>query len=105
MERNSTEDEDHRSDGPAAAPAIERRDSGLNLVHRLNRWLIAGAISVAGVLSVAAAQAFHGRTVAHHASDVSSGIQQPSSTAGAFGSAPAPAPAAPSPAVVVSGGS
>jgi len=89
-------------------PAIERRDSGMDLVHRLNRWLIAGAISAAGILSVAAAQAFHGRTVAHAASGASTGVQQPSSTlgAGAFGSqAPVPAPAGASPPVVISGGS
>jgi len=106
MERRDAADEYRRS---AASPAIERRDSGLNLVHRLNRWLVAGAVAAAGALSLIAAEAFHGRTVSHGASaGTGGGIQQPQapspSGAGAVG-APAPAPASSAPPVVVSGGS
>jgi hypothetical protein len=77
------------------------RDRGLVLLSRINRWLIAGAIGFSGVLSVAAANAFHG----HQGSQSS-----PSRTEGSQSSlqqpAQAPSPAvAPAPSPAVSGGS
>jgi hypothetical protein len=112
MERQSAAEDHHSSVDPAGTRAIERRDSAMGLVSRLNRWLIAGAASAAGLLSFAAAQAFHGHTVTRGAaSGASTGGQQSqaasSSGVGAFGSpAPAPAPAAAGTGpVVMSGGS
>src|SRR5436305_273239 len=97
--------------------ALTTRERGFALVGRLNRWLIAGAIALSGGLSVAAANAFHGRTrgqsgsassaaaVSHHSSSSGSG----SSNSGAGGlqppaQAPSSAPAS-SGGGVVSGGS
>jgi len=91
--------------------AIERREAGMHLVHRVNRWLIAGAVSVAGFLSLAAAHAFRGHTVTaggapSSASSAAQQSQASSATGGGLGSpAQAPAPAAPAPSAVVSGGS
>ncbi len=42
--------------------ALTTRDRGFALVGRLNRWLAAGAVALAGGLSIAAANAFHGHT-------------------------------------------
>lgn len=93
---------------------ITTRDRGLALISRLNRWLIAGAVGLSGVLSVAAEHAFHGHT--RSASSQSAGAsgsatRQMPSASGGGGSlqqpaqvpTSAPEPAAPSP--VVSGGS
>ncbi len=96
--------------------AVNARDAGMALISRINRWLIAGAIGLSGLISLVAANAFHGRTVASSSSAASassggsaasqsqsqpqsqgSGLQQPSST-------PAPAPT-PAPSPAVSGGS
>ncbi|MGZ4227171.1 MAG: hypothetical protein ACXVHX_16570 [Solirubrobacteraceae bacterium] len=97
---------------PGAMPsAIETREAGMDLVHRVNRWLVAGAVSAAGFLSLVAAHAFHGHSVAvgGATSSASRGVQQsqaPSRAGGGFGSpAQAPAPATPGPGAVVSGGS
>jgi hypothetical protein len=88
--------------------ATSRRDAGLALISRINRWMVAGTVALAGVISIAAKASFHGhsRTVASSNSQGSqasgssssasgTGLQQPSQT-------PAVAPSAP---VVVSGGS
>lgn len=96
---------------------VSTRDRGLGLVSRINRWLIAGAVGLSGVISVAAANAFHGhhRAQSSHSSAVS-GVQQQQSSGGGGGDStgsgslqqPAQAPApAPTPAGggVVSGGS
>lgn len=45
-----------------ARSALTTRDRGFALVGRLSRWLVAGAIALSGGLSIAAANAFHGRT-------------------------------------------
>src|SRR5581483_4733556 len=45
-----------------AHSALTTRDRGFALVSRLNRWLAAGAVALAGGLSIAAANAFHGHT-------------------------------------------
>ena len=117
----------------ASSPHITR-ERGFALVSRLNRWIAAGAIILSGSLSVAAANAFHGRTrgqstrstsaaVGKHSasggsSNTSSGSGSNSSGGGAAGGssesgggglqppaqAPTSAPAAPS-GGVVSGGS
>ena len=87
--------------------ATAARDAGLELVSRINRWLIAGAVTLTALFSAFAAHAFRGHGVAlggtgvtHHShrgdGESSGGLQQP---------AQAPAPAQPSPAPVVSGGS
>lgn len=103
----------------AVRPAVGARDAGLELIRRVNRWLIAGAVAAAGLLSLLAANAFHGHTVTSGgAASSSGGSLSSSSSSGAAsssssnaggsglqgpGQAPAPAPAAPAP--VVSGGS
>jgi hypothetical protein len=43
--------------------AVRTRDAGLALITRVNRWMIAGAVGMTGVIAVAAANANHGRTV------------------------------------------
>jgi hypothetical protein len=58
-------------------PAVSARDAGLALIARINRWLIAGAITLTGVISIAAAKAFHGRTVSTSAA--TSAPSQPAS--------------------------
>lgn len=96
--------------------AIAARDAGLALASQIKRWLLAGALTLSGLFSLLAAQAFHGhvRTASARTSssgsaahtnraggDEGAGLQQPAS---APASAPAAAaPAAPAP--VVSGGS
>jgi hypothetical protein len=87
--------------------ATAARDAGLALVSRINRWLIAGAVTLTAVFSAFAAHTFRGHGVAlagtgvtHHShrrdDEPGGGLQHP---------AQAPAPAQPSPAPVVSGGS
>src|SRR5271168_2404200 len=39
------------------------RDASLRRLHRINRWLIAGAVTLTGVLSGVAAQAFPGVSI------------------------------------------
>jgi len=98
--------------------AITARDAGLNLIARINRWMIAGAVALSGLISVAAARSFHGRAAtsasatsqpsqpsssstgsdSSSSSSDGSGIQQPPQT-------PSAAPAQSAPAPVVSGGS
>lgn len=86
------------------------------MIRRMNRWLIAGAVTAAGAFSLLAAHTFHGRTVNASASSSSNAASQsrassralPSSSSAGSGlqspaRAPTPAPAASSP--VVSGGS
>ena len=43
------------------------RDAALARMRRINRWLIAGAIVVTGVLTDVTAQAFPGRTITRSA--------------------------------------
>jgi hypothetical protein len=95
--------------------AVTARDAGLRLIARINRWMIAGAVALSGLISVAAARSFHGRT----ATPTGAATSQPSSSSSSSGSssssdgsgiqpppqAPASAPAQPAPAPVVSGGS
>lgn len=48
-----------RHGSPGAMPsAIEPREAGVDLVRRVNRWMVAGAASAAGFLSLVAALAF-----------------------------------------------
>ena len=54
-----------RHGGPGAMPsAIETREAGVDLVRRVSRWMVAGAASAAGFLSLVAAHAFHAHSVA-----------------------------------------
>ena len=108
MERPATP----RHGRPGAMPSvIETRDAGMDLVRRVNRWLVAGAVSAAGFLSLIASHAFHGHRVAagDPTSSASRGVQvpqAPSSSGGGLASpAQAPTPATPGPGAVVSGGS
>ena len=94
---------------------ISARDRGLALISRINRWLIAAAVGLSAVLSVAAANAFHGHQRTHSGQSVvsGSGAEQQSSTTGIEGSSgslqqPAQPPTsvpAPTSSGVVSGGS
>ena len=106
-------------------PAVQAREAGLELIRRINRWLIAAAVAATGLLSLLAAHAFHGRTLTAGQSivelersvvelkgpTVEPFLRRPissSSNAGSSGlqapaQAPAPAPSAAAP--VVSGGS
>jgi hypothetical protein len=94
--------------------AVTAREAGLELIRRLNRWLIAGAVAAAGLLSLLAAHAVHGHTVTTNGAASStaspSGSSSPHSSSNVGGAglrapAQAPAPAQPAPAPVVSGGS
>jgi hypothetical protein len=60
MERGTT------TPNPSAPPrrAVARRNAGLALVRRINRWLIAGAVAATGAVSAVAAQGFSGHTSA-----------------------------------------
>lgn len=97
-----------------ARKAINARDGGLETIRRINRWMIAGAIGLSGVVSVAAAKSFHGHTTAQSqpAQTQTSSTPAPSSSSPSDdGSslqpptqAPAPAPVPQGPAVS-SGGS
>jgi hypothetical protein len=109
----------HRDSQPRPETAMPRaviaREAGLELIRRINRWLIAAAVAAAGMFSLLAAHALHGHTVAVGASSntaagagSSSGAPQSNSSASGSGlqaptQIPAPAPAAPAP--VISGGS
>ncbi|HEV2975720.1 MAG TPA: hypothetical protein VGX69_12135 [Solirubrobacteraceae bacterium] len=92
-------------------PTASTRNAGLELLSRINRWLIAATVVVAGFLSLLAERAFRGHTSSSTGSSAASSTVQPSSSSSSSGSgsglsssqsAPAPAPA---PAPVVSGGS
>jgi hypothetical protein len=96
--------------------SISARDRGLALISRLNRWMIAGAVGLTGVVSILAKESFHGRTLSSAGSTVSQSSasgssSSPSSSSGSSGSiqqpsqSPAPAPAPVVSAPVVSGGS
>jgi hypothetical protein len=86
------------------------RDAGFALLSRINRWLIAAAVAVAGFLSIVASHAFHGHTTASAAaSSATGGAASPSSgSSGSTGLSQAsqpPAAANSAPPAVVSGGS
>lgn len=99
--------------------SINARDRGLALISRINRWMIAGAVALTGLVSLVASHSFHGRTLSSSAasSGSSSGSSGSSSSAGSTSSsnsagsiqqpsqAPAPAQVPVAPAPVVSGGS
>lgn len=100
--------------GADLSDAVRIREHGLSLIRRFNRWLIGGAVVIAGLLSGLTAHSFH----AHAAPAATTGASRspaPSSTAGDDGTstnssgltAPsAPPAAAPAPvAPVTSGGS
>jgi hypothetical protein len=116
MNRTAVSHQDSRPTGRKPAPrGAAAREAGLELIRRVNRWLIAAAVAAAGLFSLLAAHALHGHTVttgrpSSSSSAVSlaaspSGVPQSAGGSGlqAPAQAPAPAPAAPSP--VVSGGS
>jgi DNA polymerase-3 subunit gamma/tau len=103
-----------------ARRGVSARDAGLDTLARANRWMVAGAVALAGGASAvtwhafrahaaglarAAARAAAPAVVHHHHSDDGGDGESaaPAAPASAPVSAPAPAPAAPAPAV--SGGS
>lgn len=91
---------------------VNARERGLVLVSRINRWMIAGAVALTGVVSLVASQSFHGRTLSRASAVSQSSSGSSASGGGSSGSiqqpaqAPSsmPAPVVPS-APVVSGGS
>jgi hypothetical protein len=95
--------------------ATAARDAGLELIRRINRWMIAGAIALTGVISLLAAGSFHGHSASAATTSQSSqgsGSSTSSSSSSSDGSGlaqPAQAPSSSSgssaPAPVVSGGS
>jgi hypothetical protein len=115
MNRTAVSHQDPRPTGRKPAPrGAAAREAGLELIRRVNRWLIAAAVAAAGLFSLLAAHAFHGHTVTTGVASSSSSAASPAASrpvaqsAGGSGlqapaQAPAPAPPAPSP--VVSGGS
>ena len=91
---------------------VNARERGLVLVSRINRWMIAGAVALTGVVSLVASQSFHGRTLSRTGSVSQSSSGSSASGGGSSGSIqqPAQAPSSvPAPVVssapVVSGGS
>jgi hypothetical protein len=101
--------------------SINARDRGVALISRINRWMIAGAVALTGVVSLVASQSFHGHTVSSTSGSSSSsatgsgssssagaGVVSPSNSGGSI-QQPAQAPSVPTPAIpsapVVSGGS
>ena len=94
--------------------SVTARERGLALISRVNRWLIAGAVGLSGLISLAAAHAFHGRTLSGGGSPLAASptlpqSQTPAGDDGGGGGlqqpAQAPAPAAAAPSAGVSGGS
>lgn len=98
----------------------ERRDAGLRLISRINRWMVAGAVGLTGVISLVAEHSFRGRTVTaagaiqrqpaapSSSSSGSAGASAPSSDEGGLqqpAQAPAPAPVPSGSVGVVSGAS
>lgn len=89
------------------------REAGLRLISQLNRWMIAGAVALAAVISVLAEKSFHGHvakaaTSTQSSQSSSSSESSSSSTGGSLqqpAQAPSAAPVAPAPSPVVSGGS
>ncbi|MGO9972130.1 MAG: hypothetical protein ACLP01_04820 [Solirubrobacteraceae bacterium] len=99
---------DRRPPGDVYRHPVDRRDAGLDLIRRGNRWLVAGAVGLAGVVSLAAAHAFPGRTITSGVASAVSGQAQPqqgSSGSGLQSPSQAPGVALPAPSAVVSGGS
>lgn len=112
MSRTSVPHEDSPPTRDTPVPrAVAAREAGLELIRRFNRWLIVAAVAAAGMFSLLAAHAFHGRTVTTGgASSNSSALSSAGGSKSAGGSglqapAQAPAPAQAAPAPVVSGGS
>jgi hypothetical protein len=96
----------------ASRPAVERRAIAFAKLSRINRWLVAGAVTVSGALSVFAANSFHGHTrgTAPQRSARASSARRAAASSAAQSSAgmqaaPPPVAVAPAPAPVVSGGS
>lgn len=61
------------------------RERGRALLSRINRWMIAGAIGLAGLFSFVAAESTHGKTNSSTTTTTTS-LQQPSSTPSASSS-------------------
>src|ERR1700739_4532841 len=110
MNRTAVSHQDSGTTGrnpPARGAAA--REAGVEMIGRINRWLIAAAVASAGLFSLLAAHAFHGHTVTTGRASSSSSTVSPAASpsgvpqsAGGSGlqapaQAPAPAPAAPSP--------
>ena len=87
--------------------ATAARDAGLALVSRINRWLIAGAVTLTAVFSAFAAHAFRGHGVALGGTRSLTTRTGATANPAAACSSPRrrPLPRQPSPAPVVSGGS
>jgi hypothetical protein len=95
---------------PARRKAALAREAGLEFAGRANRWMIAGAVTLAAGLSALTAHAFHAHAATRPSTSQQSAQTQPSGDDGTSGlQAPSQAPSttspAPAPAPVVSGGS
>jgi len=94
---------------------VRAREAGLALAARANRWMISGAVILAGGLSAVTAHAFHERSapavrsatpaVTRAAPTPDSGEENNGTPLQAPSTPPASAAQTPSPAPIVSGGS
>lgn len=116
MNRTAVSHQASRPTGHKPAPrGAAARQAGLELIRRVNRWLIAAAVAAVGLFSLLAAHAFHGHTVTTGGASSSSsavspagspsGVPQSVGGSGLQAPAQAPAPASAAPSPVVSGGS
>jgi len=110
---------DHRTHIQQAASnelrRVNAREAGLALAARVNRWMISGAVILAGGLTAVTAHAFHARSAPAVKSVTSAGTRAiPTQGSGEENNgaplqgpstSPASAASAPGPAAVVSGGS
>lgn len=97
-------------DESTASQHRSRRDAGLAIARRANRWLLVGAVAGTGAISLAAAHTFPGRRAAAAAAAIAGGSSQPAGQQGVGASglqAPSQGPTAAvaAPTAVVSGGS
>lgn len=104
---------EHAANSPTTG--VSARNAGFAFVARTNRWMIAGAVAIAGGLTAVTAHAFHARPSAAArpkaaaSTPTSRGQSSGSQSAGAQLQPPSQPPAAadpnPVPTPVVSGGS
>jgi hypothetical protein len=82
------------------------RDSGLRRVRQLNRWLLAGTLTLTAAFSALAARSFQGRTITSASAAAAAAAQAQSDAApGLQSAAVAPSSSFANSAPVISGGS
>jgi hypothetical protein len=78
MNRTAVSHQDPRPPERRPAPrGAAAREAGLELIRRVNRWLIAAAVAAAGLFSLLAAHALHGHTVTTGTASSSSSAVSP----------------------------